>query len=317
MVVADTEFAAECRAFNEQIEALMAGMPKVHEIPAEVTRRARREGRGVLPAPARAAHAYELRAPGRAGPVAVRVIPPQTREATGVYLHFHGGGHTLGSADGQDPLLEALAETTGLCVASVEYRLAPEHPFPAGPDDCEDAALWLVGDGVAEIGAPPVFAVGGESAGAHLAASTILRLRDRHGLTPFSAANLVYGVFDLSGTPSQRLWPAGRELVLSRESMAWFTRCFAPEMSTDELRSPEISPLYVDLHGLPPALFVVGTSDPLLDDSLFMSSRWLAAGNEAELLVYPEAAHGFNVFPLAAAAHANEAQAAFLRTALG
>ena len=96
-----------------------------------------------------------------------------------------------------------LAEATGLAIASVEYRLGPEHPHPAGPDDCEDAALWLLGGGAAELGAPERFAIGGESAGGHLSALTLLRLRARGGPT-FAAANLVFGAFDLSLTPNAR-----------------------------------------------------------------------------------------------------------------
>ena len=220
----------------------------------------------------------------------------------------------LGSADGQDPLLAELADATGLCAVSVEYRLAPEHPHPAGADDCEDAALWLARQGADALGVPSVFAIGGESAGAHLAALTLLRLRDRHGLRPFSAANLVYGVYDLAGTPSRVRWD--RDLVLSTPLMAWFGDCYLPDVPVEERRTPELSPLWADLEGMPPALFSVGTLDPLLDDSLFMHARWQAAGNDAELRVYAEAVHGFNLFPLAVARRANDDQHAFLKEAL-
>ncbi|MGZ4354890.1 MAG: alpha/beta hydrolase fold domain-containing protein, partial [Gaiellaceae bacterium] len=184
-----------------------------------------------------------------------------------------------------------------------------------GPDDCEDAALWLVREGAEQLGAPPVFAIGGESAGAHLSVLTLLRLRDRHGLRPFGAANLVYGVYDLTGTPSHRLW-GERDLVLSKRSMGWFGDCFLPDTPLEKRRSPELSPLYADLTGLPPALFSVGTNDPLLDDSLFMEARWRAAGNDAELRIYAEAAHGFNLFPLEMAKRANAEQHAFLQATL-
>lgn len=312
MVVDAADLVEECRAFNVQMEELMASLPPIDSVPAEVTRKARSDGRGIFPAPVFLPRARELRIAGRGGEIPLRVIPPE-REATGVYLHIHGGGHVLGSAAEMDTLLAELADETGLCVVSVEYRLAPEHPFPAGPDDCEDAALWLAGEGARELDVPERFAIGGESAGAHLSALTLLRLRDRHGLRPFAAANLVYGVFDLGGTPSQLLWGEERALVLSRRSMGWFTECFLPGTTRDERRAPEISPLYNDLSGMPPALFTVGTADPLLDDSLFMAARWQAAGSEAELRLYAEAAHGFNLFPLQAAQHANAAQRDFLR----
>ena len=101
-----------------------------------------------------------------------------------------------------DPQNEALARNHGLAVVSIDYRLAPEHPYPAAPDDCEAAATWLLSEGTKEFGAERVF-IGGESAGAHLALVTANRIRDRlggliHGL------NLVFGIYDLNGTPSQR-----------------------------------------------------------------------------------------------------------------
>jgi acetyl esterase/lipase len=215
----------------------------------------------------------------------------------------------------QDPLLAELADETGLCVVSVDYRLAPEHPYPAALDDCEDAALWLLRDGLDELGLPDVVTIGGDSAGGHLSATTLLRLRDRHGHTGIRAANLIYGAFDLSMTPSQRAW-GERNLILSTPIIAWFVDLFLPASDPEARRDPAVSPLYADLRGLPPALFTVGSLDPLLDDSLFMHARWASAGNEASLRVWPEAVHGFNLFPLAVTAAARAAQHAFLRDAV-
>jgi acetyl esterase len=311
----DEDVLAESRSFNETISELLAEQPSVHEVPPEASRRARREGRSVFPAPAFLPRARDVIVPTRSGEVRARVIPPET-EVTGIYLHLHGGGWVLGCCDEQDDRLAALADATGLCAVSVDYRLAPEHPYPAAPDDCEDAALWLLERGREELGAPERLAIGGESAGAHLAVTTLLRLRDRHGVAgAFGAANLVYGVYDLSMTPSQRNW-GDRYLILSTPIMHWFGSAFIGERTTDELRDPDISPLYAELHDLPPALFSVGDQDPLLDDSLFMSARWRAAGNHAELKVWPESIHGFTAFPLRLARAANEAQYEFLRAAL-
>ncbi len=135
--------------------------------------------------------------------------------------------------------------------------------------------------------------VGGESAGGHLSAATILRMRDRYGYV-FRGANLVYGVYDLSMTPSQRMVGSTR-LVLRTIDMQQFYNAFLPDIT--ERRTPDISPLYADLKGLCPALFTIGTSDALLDDTLFMYTRWIAAGNEAQLAVFPGGAHGFTLFP--------------------
>lgn len=301
----------ETRAFNEQLRELLGTFPRVESVPPEITRRSRYDGKGIFPAPVFVEEARWIDVPSRGGGLRARIIPPEG-EATGVYLHIHGGGWTIGAADLHDVQLAELARATGLVVASLEYRLAPEHPYPAAPDDCEDAALWLLERGAAELGAPAIVSVGGESAGAHLAAVTILRLRDRQGAPDaFRAANLVYGAFDLSGTPSRRL--LADALVLTDAGMTWFTDNFLPDHDAEQRRDPDVSPLYADLRGLPPALFTVGTADPLLDDSLFMAARWEAAGNETELRVYADGVHGFNAFPLGIALAANAAQAEFLK----
>src|SRR5216684_2009544 len=190
-------------------------------------------------------------------------------------------------------MLEHLADHAGLAAVSVEYRLAPEHPYPAGPDDCEAAASWVVLNALREFGSDAM-TIGGESAGGHLSAVTVLRMRDRYGYTGFRGANLVYGAFDMSLTPSQRQFGDTR-LILRTIDIQQFANAFLPTIT--DRRVPDISPLYADLKGLCPALFSVGTSDALLDDTLFMYARWIAAGNDAELAIYPGGAHGFTLFP--------------------
>ncbi len=304
------EVAAETRAFNERLEAMLATIPSAHTVPPEVVRAGRRVGRGTFPAPV-FLPLRDLEIPTRAGALRLRVAAPEGAPR-GIYLHIHGGGWMLGAADLQDTDLAGLAAATGLVAVSVDYRLAPEHPFPAGPDDCEDAARWLLEHGPRELGAPPVFAIGGESAGAHLSVLTLLRLRDRGDLArSFRAANLVYGAYDLSLTPSQRMW-GDRNLVLSLPLLEYFGGAFLPGRSLEQRRAPEISPLYADLRGLVPALFTVGTLDPLLDDTLFMEARWHMAGNHCESRVWPDAVHGFNGFPTAIARLANAAAHEFL-----
>ncbi len=210
-----------------------------------------------------------------AGGVKVRAFVPD--HVDGVYLHIHGGGWAFGSAGGQDEKLWRLAVEARLAVMSVDYRLAPEHPFPAGPDDCETAARWLADHAEAEFGNGRLL-IGGESAGAHLSVLTLLRLRDRHGITgTFRAAHLAFGPYDLSMTPSQRLF-GSRRLLSNSDSVRRSYELFAPGMGPEERRDPEVSPLYADLTGLPPARFVVGTQDPLLDDSLFLAQRWQRPG---------------------------------------
>jgi acetyl esterase len=315
IVELDEAAIAESRTFTAALVELLAGEPSVYDLPPEVSRRARREGRSLLPPPVFLEHARDLTIPARSGELRLRVLAPE-EEATGGYLHIHGGGWVFGCCDEQDERLWALVEATGLAAISVDYRLAPEHPYPAGPDDCEDAALWLLDRGLAELDLPDRLAIGGESAGGHLSVLTLLRLRDRHGITgAFRAANLVYGAFDLSMTPSARLW-GDRSGFLTSSEMRWFGRSFIGGREEAELRDPDISPLYANLHDLPPALFTVGEHDPLLDDSLFMSARWQAAGNAAELRIWPESTHGFTAFPIALARAANATVYEFLRQAV-
>jgi acetyl esterase len=316
VVADDATVLAETRAFNADLERELAARPSLDTVAVEVSRRARREGTGPFPAPVyRPERARELSIAGRAGQIGLRVIAPQ-REAIGAYLHIHGGGWALSAADMQDPLLVELADDTGLCAVSVEYRLAPEHPYPAAPDDCEDAALWLLREGFDALELPAVAAIGGDSAGAHLSAVTLLRLRDRHAITgAFAAANLIYGAFDMSMTPSQRNW-GDRNLILSTPIIEFFADMFLPGIDAEARRHPDISPLYADLGDMPPALFTVGTLDPLLDDTLFMEARWRTAGARTELRVWPEAIHGFNAFGLKVTAAARAQQYAFLSSAL-
>lgn len=302
----------EARKFNAELEALIATVPPVYSVEAGESRRLRRAGKGIFPAPVFLEDARDVELAGRGGQIKVRVIRPD-RKPTGIYIHLHGGGWVLGAHDMQDVALKTLANETGLCAASINYRLAPEHPYPAAPDDCEDAVLQLLEQGAELLDAPPRFAIGGESAGAHLAVVTLLRLRDGHGITGrVAAANLAYGAYDLSFTPSQLLW-GERNLVLSTPIIRWFSNNFLPEATFEERRDPDVSPVYARLRDMPPALFTVGTMDPLIDDSTFMYERWRTAGNQAELAIYPEGVHAFNQYPTALARKGNVRQYEFLR----
>ena len=139
-------------------------------------------------------------------------------------------------------------------------------------------------------------------------------MRDRYGYTGFRGANYVYGVFDLSMTPSQRMF-GNRRLVLRTIDMQQFYNAFLPTVT--DRRVAEISPLYADLRGLCPGLFSVGTLDALLDDTLFMHARYVAAGNETELAIYPGGAHGFTLFPNRLADEAAARSQEFLRKVTG
>jgi len=310
----DAAISDETRAMNAAIVAAMKDLPEWWDIGAQAMRDIRARGEGPFPLPPKSERARWIEIEGPAGIVKLRTVAP-LEGSRGAYLHIHGGGHVLGAADQQDQLLELIADTCKLTVLSVEYRLAPEHPLPAAPDDCEAAALWVI-DHLGDFGGDKL-AIGGESAGAHLSALTLLRVRDKLGRCPFHAANLVFGVFDASLTPSARVFGNEERLVLRTIDIEKFSEAFLPGLTPEQKRAPHISPLYADLSGLCPALFTIGTRDALLDDSLFMHGRWAAAGNAATLDVYPGGCHGFIAFPYAQALASLTAQCAFINAALG
>ena len=302
----------ETRAVAKMVEEAMNAMPKTEEQEPAKLRADRREGKGSLPLPPLSEDAVVRTIDGPGGPIELRIIAPEKPD--GVYLYLHGGGWTLGSADGQDPLLEAVAKHANLACISVEYRLAPEHPYPAGADDCEAAAVWLTRFAKEQFGTERLI-IGGASAGAHLAALTLLRLRDRHDLKPFCGADLTYGCYDLNMTPSARNW-GERRLILTTPMIKWFADNLLPPDDYDTIgrMHPDISPLYANLKGLCPAHFLVGTLDPLLDDTLFMYGRWTAAGNEAQLDIAPGGIHGFNAFPCELTTQMNAKSIEFLKS---
>lgn len=292
-MIRDEDCLAETLAFNDRFAATAASRP-AREGPPDATLLAalRRNRLGGDEPPVRLPQGQDRVI---AGGVRVRTFRPGRVE--GVYLHIHGGGWAFGSAAGQDERLWRLAEQARLAVVSVEYRLAPEHPFPAGPDDCETAARWLVDRAEAEFGTRRLL-IGGESAGAHLGVVTLLRLRDRHGISgAFGAAHLLFGPYDLSMTPSQRTFGSKR-LLSNTDTLRSTYELFTPDMEAERRRDPDVSPLFADLTGLPPARIVVGTEDPLRDDSLFLAARWQAAGAPVRLDVVAGAMHGFTLFPL-------------------
>jgi acetyl esterase/lipase len=220
--------------------------------------------------------------------VPVRIFIPKDGRARGVYLDIHGGGFYMDSAARGDVRNRELADALQLAVVSVDYRLAPEHPWPAAPDDCEAAALWLVENAGARFGTSRL-AIGGSSAGATLALATLLRLRDRGAADGFTGAALQFGTYDLSAQT-----PAGRHIADE-----YFIQAYVGHV--EDRTVPDISPTYGDLRGLPPVLLVVGDRDVLLGDNLAMASRLSVAGNDVEFRIYPESPHGFTGHPTALA----------------
>ncbi|MGI8634716.1 MAG: alpha/beta hydrolase [Segetibacter sp.] len=241
--------------------------------------------------------------PGPAGNLALRIFKPDIIRA--VALDIHGGGWSGGMATFGDIPNDEMARKCKVAVVSVDYRLAPENPFPACINDCKAAAKWLVNNAMKEFGTDKLFISGG-SAGAHLAAVTTLYIRDSlHAIDKVRGVNLVYGIFDLSGTPSSRM-ATDSTLMISKKVLDYVREQVFHGWSKEQLQNPQYSPLYADLKNLPPALFTIGTIDPLIDDTYFMEARWRLAGNKTFLAVYPESPHAFNSFPTKMAMAANE-----------
>ena len=233
-------------------------------------------------------------------------------EPRGTYLQIHGGAMMFGAARMDDFTNLAISKDVGVTVVSVDYRLAPEDPFPAGADDCLAVARAVLDGGEGRL------LIGGESAGGTHAATTVLGIRDELGrIDRVAGVNFEYGLFDFGRTPSMRgVRPSDLGDVIGRDHDE-VVDAYLPGRSVAELSDPACSPLYADLAGLPPALFTVGHADHLLDDNLFMAARWRAWGNDAELAVYPDCIHGFLRFPMALADRARERITAFLDGCLG
>lgn len=290
-------------AFNQKLMDIMATGPKWYEVGAPKYRELRAEGKTPLPAatllPSAKTFKIPSRDPGREIPCRI-LRPEHGGPVKGVFMHVHGGGWVLQNEASQDPPLQAIANGSDALVISIGYRLAPEDPYPAGPNDCFDAAEWLVRNADSEFGAPLCF-VGGESAGGHLSMCVVLHLLQHKDAVManfrFKGLLLHFGCYDMTFTPNVYTFRKPEVLVLDRDIMEHYRDVFLPGMSLEEMKNPEISPLYADLERLrgklPSALFTCGTEDPLLDDTVFMSTKWLMAGGDAVVKIVPGGAHGY------------------------
>ncbi|CAN5741793.1 alpha/beta hydrolase [soil metagenome] len=226
--------------------------------------------------------------PGPAGDIGVRVYRPADPSGA-VLVWFHGGGWVLGDLESADANCRALANRSGAVVVSVDYRLAPEHPSPAGFDDCLAATSWVAARG-ADLGVDPArLAVGGDSAGANLAA--LVAIAARHlGAPVVRFQLLVYPVTDLTmGHPSIEENADG--YLLTAATMRWFTES---HLAGTDPADPSVSPLLVDdLSGLPPALVMTAGFDPLRDEGDAYAARLAYAGVAVDHTRYDTMIHGF------------------------
>ena len=289
--------------------------PPPHLVPIAQARAAHDRESALLSGPGEeVADVRDVEAPGPGGPIPVRIFRPLAARAAGgppaegapneggaaaggataggaipLVAYLHGGGWVLGTLDAFDPVCRALANASGAIVASIGYRLAPEHPFPAALDDARAAVRWLAAH-AGELGADPArLGIAGDSAGGNLAAVTARRLRDE-GESPLRFQALIYPVCDSAlNRPSYE--ENGVGFGLSGESMKRYWELY---LDGADGRHPDASPLRAaDLAGLPPAYVLTVRHDVLRDEGEAYARALEAAGVSVTLRRYDGAAHGF------------------------
>ncbi len=233
----------------------------------------------------------ETAIPGPGGAIPVRVYTPEGDRPLPVLLYFHGGGWLLGGLDTEEDTCLGLAKRTPCIAVSVDYRLAPEHPYPAALEDCFAALLRVAEHGLSPAADPLRIAVGGESAGGNLAAALTLMTRDRKGpAITFQA--LFYPATDLTDATTQSAKDFGDGFLLGSRDMEAVRAMYVPEKK--DWSNPYVSPLLApDLSLLPPALVVTAGCDPLKDEGKAYALRLSEAGVQAKCVCYEDMIHAF------------------------
>lgn len=231
----------------------------------------------------------DRRVPGPAGDVPVRLYASSAETDLPVIAFFHGGGWVLSSVEGHDALARRIAARTGMLVVSVDYRLAPEFPFPAPHDDCWAVTRWL-GEHASEWGGDPGrLAVCGDSAGGNLAAGVALRARDERLALRCQA--LVYPCIDDRQDDYPSMTKNADGYFLTASDMRWFWNHFVPDVHRADPRA--VPARAVDLDGLAPAIVMTAEYDPLRDEGERYAERMTEAGVPVQMIRYPGVVHGF------------------------
>ena len=277
----------QCKTFLDQLAAL--GGPALHELtPTQARERSLPPD---LAGPEPQVHAIENRwVPGDLGRIPVRVYRPSAESPLPALIWFHGGGFMLGGLDMCDRQCRTLANDAGCVVISADYRLAPEHPFPAAADDAFAATTYIASH-AKEFGVDPArIGVGGDSAGGNLATVVALRARESGG-PALAFQLLVYPIVDFTGDESASIREYGSGHFLTREGMDYFADHYLP--SAVNRRQPWVSPLHTDLKGLPPAFVLTAECDPLRDQGEAYAGRLQKAGVATQLKRYDGMFHPF------------------------
>ena len=227
--------------------------------------------------------------PGPNGEIPVRIYTPEGQGPFPVLVFYHGGGWVIGSIKTHDDICRVLARDTPALVVSVDYRLAPEHPFPVPVEDSYAALTWVAANAASIGGDPAKLAVGGDSAGGNLSAVVAILARDRGG-PRLAHQLLIYPATDMRGdTVSMR--ENGTGYFLTHDIMTWFSNHY---VSAHERLLPHASPMLApDLRGLPPATVITAEFDPLRDEGEAYAARLRESDVPAELTRHDGMIHGF------------------------
>lgn len=270
--------------------AAAAAGPKLHELSIEDMRQQIRDGVREAGTPAGDLAVYrDFAIPGSAGSIPARLYDARSvRGATPVMLFLHGGGFIIGDLDTNDGFCAEAARQLDIPVISIDYRLAPEHPFPAAPDDCEAAARW-VAVSPPELGYTVTgLVISGDSAGGNLAIVTTMALRDRPAAAPVIAQNPIYPIVS-----EHRDWPSmtpepGEELLISHEMFDYFDECYRPDPS-----DARYAPLPHNHRGMPQSIVVTASIDPLQDQGIAYVDALRAAEIDVTHIHAAGTVHGF------------------------
>jgi acetyl esterase len=302
----------QAQVYLDQMAALNG--PPLHTLTPEVIRQGTRMQLALLGEPEPVAHVENRTIPGPAGELPIRIYTPAGSGPFPVLVFFHGGGWVICDLDTHDPTCRSLANEVGCIVVSVDYRLAPEHKFPAAPEDCYAATQWVAKHAAEFNGDPSRLAIGGDSAGGNLTAVVAQMARDRDG--PRLAFQLmIYPATDFNARTESKESNA-QGYFLTTDDMVWFMNHYL--RSEDDRHNPLASPmLAANLRGLPPALVITAEYDPLRDEGEQYGQRLKEAGVPVTITRYPGMIHGFFGMPFDQSKKALAEASAALRAAFG
>src|SRR5207302_1942070 len=271
-------FGVPCRAMSERgihlVRAHLAKLPPSNTLTIEQRRAQYERAERVFPTPLDV-KVETIAAPARP---AEWLTPPGAR-TDAVVLYFHGGGYAIGSPRSHRHLAAAIARAAGIRALLLDYRLAPEHPFPAALDDAVEAYQWLLARGLA----PGRIVLGGDSAGGGLTAATLIALRDR-GLPRPGGGICISPWVDLTCSGASYATKAATDPIVTREGGEASAQAY---VGAGDRKAPLVSPLFADLRNLPPLLIHVGSEEVLLDDAIGLGARARAAGVDAKVEEWP------------------------------